>query len=225
MKDSLLLKEHITTNSTKEEPNSEKDNQMENPNLSDNAKLDYALVINAKNGDQQSYAKLMNRYRDSIYFMLLKMVNNSDDAEDLTIEAFGKAFKNLEKYSPKFAFSTWLFKIASNNCIDFLRKKRGITVSINKMDENGKEYEPSIADKGLTPEEGFMKSQKAQILRVVVKSLKPRYRKLVELRYFQEYSYIEISEELSLPIGTVKAQLFRARELLFQTLKNTKDHI
>ena len=202
-----------------------KDRSMENSNLSDNAKQDYNLVLKAVDGDQKAYAKLMSRYKDSIYFMLLKMVNNSNDAEDLTIEAFGKAFKNIDKYSPKFAFSTWLFKIASNNCIDFLRKKRGITVSINKIDENGKEYEPSVADKGLTPEEGFMKNQKAQILRVVVKSLKPRYRELVELRYFQEFSYIEISEELNLPIGTVKAQLFRARELLFNILKNDREKI
>ena len=66
----------------------------------------------------------MDRYRDSIYFMLLKMVNNKDDAEDLTIEAFGKAFKKLHQYTPNYAFSTWLFKIASNNCIDFIRKKK-----------------------------------------------------------------------------------------------------
>lgn len=196
-----------------------------NANLSDNAKLDYKLVLKAIDGDQKAYAKLMNRYKDSIFFMLLKMVNNSDDAEDLTIEAFGKAFKNIEKYSPKFAFSTWLFKIASNNCIDFLRKKKGITVSLNKTDENGKEYEPSVADKSLTPEETFIKNQKAQILRAIVKTLKPRYRNLIELRYFKEYSYLEIADELQLPIGTVKAQLFRARELLLNILKDKKERI
>jgi len=198
------------------------DDNIPNANLSENAKLDYDIVLKATEGDQQAYAQLMNRYKDSIYFMLLKMVNNPSDAEDLTIEAFGKAFKNIDKYSPKFAFSTWLFKIASNNCIDFLRKKKGITISLNKVDENGKEYEPSVADKGLTPEEGFIKNQKAQILRSVVKSLKPRYRDLIELRYFQEYSYIEISEQLNLPIGTVKAQLFRSRELLMNILKDRK---
>ena len=219
----LNLLENPKTQTAKE--NNRREDRMENPNLSDNAKQDYNLVLDAIDGDQQAYAKLMSRYKDSIYFMLLKMVNNSNDAEDLTVEAFGKAFKNIDKYSPKFAFSTWLFKIASNNCIDFLRKKRGITVSLNKMDEHGKEYEPTVADKSLTPEESYMKNQKAQILRVVVKSLKPRYRELVELRYFQEFSYIEISEQLNLPIGTVKAQLFRARELLFNILKNEKEKI
>ncbi len=200
-------------------------NLMENPNLSDNAQLDFQLVKQAKTGDQKAYAKLMNRYRDSIFFMLLKIVKNSDDADDLTIEAFGKAFKNIDKYSPKFAFSTWLFKIATNNCIDFLRKKRGITVSLDKSDEEGNVFDPKITDGGLSPEEGFIKNQKAEILRKLVKSLKPRYTILIELRYFKEYSYMEISEELELPIGTVKAQLFRARELLLKLLQEQKEQL
>src|SRR5881275_730636 len=83
------------------------------PNLSDKALIDYQLVRKAiDKGDQKAYAELMSRYKDSIYFMLLKMVNNRDDADDLTIEAFGKAFKNLHQYTPEYAFSTWLFKIA-----------------------------------------------------------------------------------------------------------------
>ena len=97
---------------------------VDNGHLSDKAKHDLVLVEAARKGNQAAYADLMERYRDSIYFMMLKMVKNSDDADDLTIEAFGKAFSRLEQYSPSFAFSTWLFKIASNNCIDFIRKKR-----------------------------------------------------------------------------------------------------
>lgn len=92
-------------------------------NFSDKAKADYELIQRAiHKKDDSAYTELMEKYRDSIYFMLLKMVRNKDDAEDLTLEAFGKAFMNLEQYSPKFAFSTWLFRIASNNCIDHLRK-------------------------------------------------------------------------------------------------------
>jgi len=196
-----------------------------NPNLSEKAKYDLELVEHATKGDQKAYADLMSRYRDAIYFMLLKMVNNKTDAEDLTIEAFGKAFKNLEQYSPSYAFSTWLFKIASNNCIDFLRKKRANLISIdgNFFEEN-KDSEPQIhlRDGGLNPEETLIREQKAILMRTVVKKLKPRYRTLIELRYFKEYSYEEISEELGLPLGTVKAQLFRARELLYHTLKDTE---
>ena len=193
------------------------------PNLSDKARHDYDLVQHAIKGDQKSYAELMGRYRDAIYFMLLKMVNNKSDAEDLTIEAFGKAFKNLSQYSPNFAFSTWLFKIASNNCIDYLRKKRTNLVSIDSAGSDEKEHEAPIhlKDEAPDPEEGLIKQQKAILMRTVVKKLKPRYRTLIELRYFKEFSYEEIAIELDLPLGTVKAQLFRARELLFNTLKGT----
>ncbi len=192
-----------------------------NPNLSDKARYDFALVSRASSGDQQAYAELLGRYRDAIYFMLLKMVNNSSDAEDLTIEAFGKAFKNIDQYTPNFAFSTWLFKIATNNCIDFIRKKRAATVSIDGSTEDQDTASVTIQSDTPDPEENMINKQKIKLLRDVVNKLKPRYRTLVELRYFKEYSYEEISEELELPIGTVKAQLFRARELLFNILKNT----
>jgi RNA polymerase sigma factor (sigma-70 family) len=196
-----------------------------NPNLSDKALKDYNLVKNAiDNGDQKAYAELMSRYKDSIYFMLLKMVNNRDDADDLTIEAFGKAFKNIKQYTPDYAFSTWLFKIATNNCIDFIRKKRKQTFSIDKGIEtdDGGELNIDIKSSQPDPEENMMKKQKVMMMRDVVERLKPRYRKLVELRYFQERSYEEIAEELNLPLGTVKAQLFRAREFLYQIMKNSE---
>ncbi|MDG5799112.1 sigma-70 family RNA polymerase sigma factor [Marinilabiliaceae bacterium ANBcel2] len=195
-----------------------------NPNLSEKAKQDLEMVSRAVKGEQQAYADLMAKYRDAIYFMLLKMINNKTDAEDLTIEAFGKAFKNLAQYSPNYAFSTWLFKIASNNCIDFIRKKKNNHVSIDGSYSEEKENEPSVHLKDNTPdpEEFLIRSQKAVLMRTVVKKLKPRYRTLIELRYFNEFSYEEISEELDLPLGTVKAQLFRARELLFNTLKNSE---
>ena len=200
-----------------------------NSNLSDKALHDYQLVRRAvDNGDQKAYAELMSRYKDSIYFMLLKMVNNRDDAEDLTIEAFGKAFKNIHQYTPDYAFSTWLFKIATNNCIDFIRKKRKNTFSIDKNFDSGGDGDSMPIDikaEVLDPEENLIKKQKAQIMRDVVEKLKPRYRKLIELRYFQELSYEEISEELQLPLGTVKAQLFRARDLLYQVVKNSQQSI
>lgn len=196
-----------------------------NPNLSDKAQIDLELVEKAVDGDQRAYAELMARYRDAIYFMLLKMINNKTDAEDLTIEAFGKAFKNLKQYSPNYAFSTWLFKIASNNCIDYLRKKRTNHISIDgsfPSDEKENDSKIHIKDEAPDPEENLIRSQKVILMRTVVKKLKPRYRTLIELRYFKEYSYEEISAELELPLGTVKAQLFRARELLFNTLKNSE---
>ncbi|MGR6087001.1 MAG: RNA polymerase sigma factor [Arcticibacter sp.] len=195
-----------------------------NPNLSEKAVKDYALVRDAvDHGDQKAYAELMARYKDSIYFMLLKMVNNRDDADDLTIEAFGKAFRNLKQYTPDYAFSTWLFKIATNNCIDFIRKKRKMTLSLDRGFETDDGGEMTLDVKSNTPdpEEHMMKKQNVILMRDVVERLKPRYRRLVELRYFQERSYEEISDELKLPLGTVKAQLFRAREFLYQIMKSS----
>lgn len=199
-----------------------------NPNLSDKALHDYKLVRRAiDHGDQKAFAELMSRYKDSIYFMLLKMVNNRDDAEDLTIEAFGKAFKNIRQYTPDYAFSTWLFKIATNNCIDFIRKKRKQAFSIDRGFENdeGQEIMLEVKSQHPDPEEHYMKKQKVEMMRDVVDKLKPRYKKLVELRYFQELAYEEIAVELNLPLGTVKAQLFRAREFLYQIMKNSAHHI
>jgi RNA polymerase sigma factor (sigma-70 family) len=197
--------------------------------LTEKALRDYKLVQMAiGDGSQQAYAELMKNYRDSLYFMLLKMTNNPHDAEDLTIEAFGKAFKKLHQYTPEYAFSTWLFKIASNNCIDFIRKKKKYTFSIDQNyddNETGTEMALKIPAEVLDPEEELVKKQKIKLMHEVVEKLKPHYRTLIELRYFKELSYEEIAQELNLPLGTVKAQLFRAREFLYQILKNSKDKI
>ncbi len=195
----------------------------QNANLSDKARKDFELVQAALTGDENAFARLLGRYKDAIYFMLLKMVNNKSDAEDLTLEAFGKAFKNLHQYSPNYAFSTWLFKIASNNCIDFLRKRKGVTISIANNNENNDADSPvKLRSKDPDPEEKLIRKQKAILMRRVVRKLKPRYQTLVEYRYFREMSYEEIASELSLPLGTVKAQLFRAREMLFKLIETTE---
>jgi len=196
--------------------------------LSEKAQKDYELVLRAtKDKDQQAFSDLMDKYKDPIYYMLLKMVNNNDDAEDLTLEAFGKAFNRLNQYTPNFAFSTWLFKIATNNCIDFLRKKKKNVMSIDNRASNndGEEYMFEIKSDGMTPEQIAMNEQKIQLMRQYVKKLKPRYEILVEMRYFKEMSYEEISIELNLPLGTVKAQLFRAREFLYNIMKHSFETI
>jgi len=193
-----------------------------NQELSDKARQDLILVEQARGGNEKAFASLLHRYRDSIYFMLLKMVNNASDAEDLTIEAFGKAFRNLDSYTPNFAFSTWLFKIATNNCIDFIRKKQASPSIVDHgQDEETDSLTVNIQSDTPDPEEALIHQQKITALREIVSQMKPRYRKLIELRYFKEYSYEEISDELELPIGTVKAQLFRAKTLLYNILNKT----
>ena len=132
-------------------------------NLTTKAVYDYKLVQAALNqGDQKAYAELLHRYRESVYFMMLKMVGNKDDADDLTIEAFGRAFKRLHQYTPNFAFSTWLFKIASNNAIDHLRKKKqgeAFSLDTKYVNEEGQELSQNIKAGTLDPEENFMKKQ------------------------------------------------------------------
>jgi RNA polymerase sigma-70 factor (ECF subfamily) len=197
-----------------------------NPNFSANAKNDFMLVLRAKDGDQKAYAELMQRYKDSIYFMALKMVNNKDDAMDLTVETFGKAFENIEKYKPDFAFSTWLFRIATNNCIDFIRKKRLNVVSLQSLTEEERdEKQLQIVSNTLNPEETSIKKQESEKLKSIVEQLPQRYRTLIILRYYDERSYEEISQQLDLPLGTVKAQLFRARDLMSNIMNRKKKNL
>ncbi len=195
--------------------------------LTEKGKRDYKLIRQAlDNGDQAAFAELLNFYRDSLYFMMLKMTNNPHDAEDLTIEAFGKAFKKLDQYTPEYAFSTWLFRIATNNGIDFIRKKKiGENIMHTAHSDATDIIATRIAGKGMNPEEELINYQKIKLMREVIQKLKPHYKKLIELRYFKEYTYEEIVDELDLPLGTVKAQLFRAREFLFNILKNSKEKI
>lgn len=189
------------------------------------ANADLELVNKAKTGDQAAFGKLMSRYKESVYYMILKMVHNRDDAEDLTMVAFSKAFHNLANYSADFAFSTWLFRIATNNCIDFIRKKKLQTTSIDQSSqtEDGESAPIAVKDKSMTPEESIIKDQRAIKIREVIQTLSPKYKQLIELRYFEELSYEEIAEQLDLPLGTVKAQLFRAKDMLYNHMKDTKD--
>ena len=194
-----------------------------NPNLSQRAKEDLVLLDRARSGDQKAFAELLSKYRDSVNYMVLKMVHNRDDADDITIEAFGKAFSNLDKYTPDYAFSTWLFKIATNNTIDFIRRKRFETLSLDYENEESQNLSDIVKADIADPEERFIKKQRAVLLREIIEKLNPKYGRLIQLRYFDELAYEEIAQELNLPLGTVKAQLFRAKDLLYNILKNTKE--
>ncbi len=196
--------------------------------FSDKALKDFRLIDEAVNqNNEQAYAMLMENYNKPVYHMVLKMVRNVDDAEDLTIEAFAKAFKNLHKFKKDYTFSTWLFRIATNNAIDFIRKKKLETTSLNSSytDDNGTNINIDLPDKELNPQEMAIKSQKIELIQLFVTKLPAKYQRLVRLRYFDEFSYDEIAKELGSPLGTVKAQLHRARELLSDLVKNKREHI
>ena len=194
--------------------------------LTKKGERDLKLInIALENGDPSAYRKLLKLYRDPLYFMLYEKVNNEELAKDLTIESLGKAFQKLHLYTPEYTFSTWLFTVARNHCIDYLRKNKLPTISINQMmiDKNGKKTNFDIISNDLNPEQKIEKKQRIAILRQIVDQLKPKYRDLVKLRYFKELSYEEVAETLAIPIGTVKAQLHRSREQLFKIMSGSRD--
>ncbi|MBD8487905.1 sigma-70 family RNA polymerase sigma factor [Echinicola sp. CAU 1574] len=196
--------------------------------FSDKALEDFDLIDRAVDQkDQQAYATLMKRYKKAVYFMILKMIRDADDAEDLTMEAFAKAFRNLHKFKKDYTFSTWLFRIATNNTIDFIRKKKLKTMSLNNTltDDGGNSVNIDVEDDENNPQDEFIKSQRIEMVRIFVDKLPAKYRKLVKLRYFDELSYDEIAQELDKPLGTVKAQLHRSRELLYEIAQGKERHI
>ena len=196
--------------------------------FSDKAIEDFDLIDKAVNDkDQQAYAMLMKRYKKAVYFMILKMIRDADDAEDLTMEAFAKAFRNLHRFKKDYTFSTWLFRIATNNTIDFIRKKKLKTMSLNNTltDDGGNSVNIDIEDDDNNPQDEYIRTQRIEMVRIFVDKLPAKYRKLVKLRYFDELSYEEIAQELDKPLGTVKAQLHRSRELLYEIAQGKNKHI
>ena len=196
---------------------------MINACQTEKAKRDYVLLRKAlDHNDQQAYAELMSLYRDSIYYMLVRMVKNKDDAEDLTLMTFGKAFRYLDKYTPKYAFSTWLYRIALNNSIDFMRVKNNMpqyfeedlytsnTTSIIDQSEDNLQR---------TPEEEIIDKQRLQMLRAAVSELPDKYRKVIELRYYEDLAYEEIAQRLDISLSNVKIQILRAKQMLTQLMQ------
>lgn len=176
---------------------------------------DASIVARCLEGDQRAFQELLKRYRRSVYSLTYRMVGHREEARDLAQEVFIRAFRSLHRYDASRPFSSWIFKIASNLCIDYYRKKRLPTVSINDTFE-GEDDRPRVelVDAGPTPDEILASRSEKDRLDVLLQSLPPRYRVVVVLRHKEDMSYEEIAEELDVPIGTVKARLHRAHRLL-----------
>jgi RNA polymerase sigma-70 factor (ECF subfamily) len=182
---------------------------------------DMALIDEALGGDQSAFEKLMNKYYQHIYNLIYKMIFRKEDVEDLTQEAFIKAFNSLANFDRQFAFSTWLYKIATNNCIDYLRKKKLSTFSIDKeIASEDSDYKFEIPDSEFIPDNKIIEEQRKKIIDEAIENLPDKYKKVIVLRHKKEMEYEEIAEKLDLPLGTVKAHIFRGRELLNKYLKN-----
>ena len=176
---------------------------------------DADLVQRCLDGDQRAYRDLLRRYRRSVYSLTYRMVGHREEARDLAQEVFIRAFRSLHRYDPGRPFSSWIFKIASNLCIDYYRKKKLPTVSIHETFE-GEEDRPRVelVDSGPGPDDIFQSQAERDRLDVLLRALPPRYRLVVLLRHKEDLSYEEIAERLKIPIGTVKARLHRAHRIL-----------
>jgi len=182
---------------------------------------DFKIIREAIAGDQNAYKFLMKKYHDAIYNLIYKMIHDKNDVEDLTQEAFIKAFHSLESFNFEFAFSTWLYKIATNNSIDYLRKKKIKTYSIDKpIETKDGDMEFEIPDSTFIPDKVVIFDQKKNIIQDAIDTLPEKYVKVITMRHQEEKSYEEIAEELDLPLGTVKAHIFRAREMLYKQLRS-----
>ncbi|MDH3251863.1 MAG: sigma-70 family RNA polymerase sigma factor [Ignavibacteria bacterium] len=196
------------------------------PGSNDQRKLDSRsedsrIIQQALRGDDAAYKKLMNKYHDAIFNFIYRMVRDKHQVEDLTQEAFIKAFASLKSFNDEYAFSTWLYKIATNNSIDYIRRRKLQMYSIDKpIEAADSDYSFELPDDTYQADKDIIRGQKAQLLNEAIAALPEKYRKVIQLRHVEERTYEEIAKLLKLPIGTVKAHIFRAREILYKTLKN-----
>jgi RNA polymerase sigma-70 factor (ECF subfamily) len=181
---------------------------------------DILLINRARSGDELAFRELLTKYERAVFTICLRMIRNRDEANDLAQESFIKVFSMLERYNPSYAFSSWLFKITSNLCIDHLRKRRIETFAMDEpiAGEKGeiqRQYEAPDPD----PEQEYIRKEKMLRLSEAIENLPPHYRIMLVLRHQENLSYEEIADSLEIPLGTVKARIHRAREMLKSSLK------
>ncbi len=185
------------------------------------AEEDAALVKRAIVGDQKAFKALARRYKNAVALIVFKLIRDRSQVEDLTQEVFIKAFQHLKDFDYEHQFASWLFKIANNHCIDYIRKKKLRIYSIDdqiKTEDGEMEYE--IPDSTYEPDLNMLREQKLRLIRQAIDSLPAKYRKVLILRHQEELSYDEIAKETKLPVNTIKVQLFRAREMMYKFLKD-----
>lgn len=198
--------------------------QSPRDNPSESSLEDDVLVKKAIGGNEKAYKKLVDKYERALYFHILKMIKDKEQVEDLVQETFVKAFDNLNTYSTNYAFSTWLYRIATNHTIDYLRKKKLKTLSIDEpMRTKDGEMEMQLPDESAGTDRNIIRKQRQKIVQNAIDNLPEKYRKVIQLRHMEEKSYNEIADILDLPLGTVKAHIFRAREMLYKALKDKKE--
>lgn len=183
---------------------------------------DEALIRSALQGDQRAYKLLLERHRHAIFHIAYKIVRNSEEAADLVQETFMKAFGSLASYRFEYRFSTWLYRIAANSAIDYLRKRKIEALSLDRpVETKDGTMEMQLPDWTHNPEFDFSRKQRRVSIDEAIDSLPDKYREVIVYRHKEDKSYEEIARILDIPVGTVKARIFRARELLKRKLKGT----
>ena len=187
------------------------------------AKTDMDLITDTLKGNHNSFTILVNRYYASLYWVIYRIVGNSTDADDLTSESLIKAYESLSSYSNKYAFSTWLHTIGSNRAIDFVRNRNKQPSPINNPTSTEEDIMTPSIESDLSAEDNMIRLETNDIIANVISELKPFHRSLIDMRYFKNMSYEEISKKLNKPIGTIKTGLFRARRILYNLIKDNKN--
>lgn len=189
------------------------------------ADQDRAWVEQCLAGDEAGYGHLLHRYRQGIHNLAHRMLGNSEDANDVAQEAFVRAFTALDKYDARFKFSSWLYRIATNLCVDTLRKRRVKTVSLEEGDEEGRDLKSRLADRNSDPSDAVLRGERSALIRRALEKLDAKYRAVILLRHDQDLSYEEMASILGLPVGTVKVRVHRARERLRDLLAPYMDEL
>ena len=195
-----------------------RDNRQE-----ESAKENHKIIQKILNGDKDAFSHLVNKYQNALYGVIFKMLNDKDEVDDIVQETFIKAFSSIKSFDEKYSFATWLFKIGTNNCIDHLRKKKIYSISIDSTvyDEDG-ESNFKLPDVTYEADRNIIEEQKKKLIEDAINSLPEKYSAVIRKRHQEDKTYEQISDELNMPVGTVKAHIFRAREMLNKYLKDKK---
>ncbi len=187
---------------------------------------DEAIIRDVLAGNVNAFASLERKYRRIVTYLIRKMIRDEEDVNDLVQDTFVKAYQALPSFQFEYPFSRWLYKIASNRCIDHLRRKRFAMSSIDApvRGKDGGEFYLEPEDKGPTPDVTLLAKERIELLREALAAIPERYREVIRLRHDEELEYQEIADRLGQPLGTVKANLFRARKMLFKMLMRHGSH-
>jgi len=181
------------------------------------------IIQKILNGEEDAFLHIVNKYKSALYGVVFKMINNKDEADDIVQETFIKAFSSIRTFDEKYSFATWLFKIGTNNCIDHLRKRKIKSISINSAFSNEEgDNDLNLPDLTYEADRHVIEEQRKKLIEDAFNSLPEKYATVVRMRHQEDKTYEQISSELNMPIGTVKAHIFRGREMLYKYLKDKK---